>query len=243
MSRDVAEFQPNVPARIALAYATGKTVESRFGERVMFSLSDGRVMFADMATAQKINDLKPRPNRPFYIVKNQESKRGSPVEWRVWACPEDPIGEQPDGTFVVPGQPAPAWSQEAETAKMVAAGLRTTIHQDFAGREIGRTEHVQPERAVSTPAPAVAPTVEVRAALPQVNGNGTANGKAAPVPDIHQGWAIFLLAQTNTLVDVLAAALAYSSQKYGNTIKPETVQSILLSAFIGQQKRGGCDVV
>ena len=46
--RPTIEFEPNVPVEVALKYAgCGKTVNTRFGERVMFTTADDRVMFLD----------------------------------------------------------------------------------------------------------------------------------------------------------------------------------------------------
>lgn len=198
MPREVLEFTPNVPVRVALAYAAGKTIESRFGERVMFTLSDGRVMFLDLGAAQKVNELKPRPNQPFYIVKNLESKRGSPVEWRAWPSPDADCGEQSNGTFVVPRDP---------------------------------------ERALPAPAPAAA-----RITTPPMNPSSNANGNNKPpepgMPGPHQGWALFLLAQTEALIDIYAALLEYSSKKHGEAVKPDDVRTLLTTCWIAQTKNG-----
>jgi hypothetical protein len=105
--REVLELAPNVPVEIALAYGAGKIIDTAGGaQRVMFSLVNGKVMFLDLDVAQRVNELGVKPRQPFYIVKNKGGKRTDPVEWRVWMSPEASIGEQPDGTFVVPVQPA-----------------------------------------------------------------------------------------------------------------------------------------
>ena len=77
MDRDVVEFSPNVPVEVALAYGQGKIIDTRMGQRVMFTLVDNRVMFLDLDAAQRINEIQPKPRQPFYVVKNQEGKRGN----------------------------------------------------------------------------------------------------------------------------------------------------------------------
>lgn len=57
---------------------------------------------------------------------------------------------------------------------------------------------------------------------------------AAPAP--RAAWADMLLAQTNALTDVYAAALAHASAAHGNAVKPETIQSLLVTAFINLSK-------
>ena len=42
--RDVVEFPPNAPISVALKYSQGRTISGQYGERVMFTLTDGRVM-------------------------------------------------------------------------------------------------------------------------------------------------------------------------------------------------------
>jgi hypothetical protein len=201
MPREVVELQPNVPAEIALAYATGKICEGRFGDRVMYSLVGDRVLFVDLAVGQKINELGVKPRQPFCICKTHSGKKGDSPQWRVWR--RDSLGEQPDGTFVVPSS--------------------------------------TPERVSSAPAPAASAPVSNLTPVNHNNGNGSTNGNSKPPAElnIHQGWAQFLLAQTNALVDVYAAALNYASQKHGNQVKADDVRSLLTTAYISQCKGGG----
>jgi hypothetical protein len=44
------------------------------------------------------------------------------------------------------------------------------------------------------------------------------------------------------LIDVYAAALNYANTEHGDSVKPEDVRSILLSAFINVSKNGGANV-
>jgi len=57
---------------------------------------------------------------------------------------------------------------------------------------------------------------------------------AAEVPQVPE-WARVLLSQTNAIVDVYASALKHAS-RYEGAIKSETVQSVLISAFINLTK-------
>jgi hypothetical protein len=59
---------------------------------------------------------------------------------------------------------------------------------------------------------------------------------AAAAPDAWPQWASVLLGQTNALTDVYAAALAHASAAHGNAVKPETIQSLLVTAFINLSK-------
>ena len=42
--RERITFQTNVPVTVALAYADGMQVEGRFGDQIMYTLADERVM-------------------------------------------------------------------------------------------------------------------------------------------------------------------------------------------------------
>jgi hypothetical protein len=52
-------------------------------------------------------------------------------------------------------------------------------------------------------------------------------------------WAETLAAHTSTLVDVYAAVLKDAGEKHGNAVKPETVQSLLVTMFIQYAQKGG----
>jgi hypothetical protein len=50
-----------------------------------------------------------------------------------------------------------------------------------------------------------------------------------------QGWGSVLLAQTNQLIDVYAQAVAHAE---GQGVPPAVVRTVMISAFIGLQKKG-----
>jgi hypothetical protein len=100
--REVVEFPPNVPVTVALKYGHAKTVSSQYGERFMFSLADGRVMFLAPDVGGKIEALGVNVRENFTITKKWNEQPDSPVTWEVARL----AGEQPNGTFVVPAVPA-----------------------------------------------------------------------------------------------------------------------------------------
>jgi hypothetical protein len=95
--REVVDFPPNVPVSVALKYGQGRTISNQHGERVMYSLTDGRVMFLDLDVARKIESAGINVRESFTITRNTDSKTGSLIAWEVARVP----GEQPNGTFVV----------------------------------------------------------------------------------------------------------------------------------------------
>jgi len=91
-------FEANVPVTATLAYADGLKVQGRFGDQVMYSLTDGRVMYVPPMVRDKLVELGVRQNEPFAICR-AERREGNRrfIDWVV----------QPDGSAAA-AQSAPA---------------------------------------------------------------------------------------------------------------------------------------
>lgn len=98
--REVVEFAPNVAETVALKFAQGKLISNQYGERMMYSLTDNRVLFLDMPVAAQIADLGINVREDFTITKRWDGKRDAPPVWEVARIVQ--AGEQRDGTFAVP---------------------------------------------------------------------------------------------------------------------------------------------
>jgi hypothetical protein len=72
------------------------------GERFMFSLADGRVMFLDPEVGKKIEALGINARENFTITRKWDEEKGTPFPWEVARL----ASEQPNGTFVVPAAPS-----------------------------------------------------------------------------------------------------------------------------------------
>src|SRR5271166_4397156 len=81
-------FEANVPVTASLAYPDGLKVQGRFGDQVMYSLTDGRVMYVPPVVRDKLVELGIRKNEPFAIggAERREGNRRF-VDWVVQ--PED----------------------------------------------------------------------------------------------------------------------------------------------------------
>ena len=89
---EILRFEMNVPAEVALKYAgPGKPIEGRYGNRVMYTLADNRVMYVAPIVASRISDLGIQPGEPFQVCK-QEKKQGQRklIEWRVQCLESEP---------------------------------------------------------------------------------------------------------------------------------------------------------
>ena len=81
--RERIAFQTNVPVTIALAYADGLQVEGRFGDQIMYTLADERVMYVPLAVRTKLVELGIQPRQPFTICKAERKGNRRFIEWQV----------------------------------------------------------------------------------------------------------------------------------------------------------------
>lgn len=96
MSLEKVNFQMGIPVDLALKWTDGKEVNSQFGPpSVMFTTTDDRVMFLPPAAANRVRALGVEPGEPLRIVKGRK-------DWEVSRL----AGEQKDGTFAIPKEPA-----------------------------------------------------------------------------------------------------------------------------------------
>ncbi len=51
------QFQTNVPIDVALKYNDGKEVTGQYGDQVLYTLTDGRVMYVPPIVKKKIDEL------------------------------------------------------------------------------------------------------------------------------------------------------------------------------------------
>src|SRR5579863_3115764 len=88
----ILHFEMNVPAEVALKEAgPGKPIEGRYGNRVMYTLADNRVMYVAPVVASRISDLGIQPGESFHVckhVKKQGTKRL--IDWQVERLSSEP---------------------------------------------------------------------------------------------------------------------------------------------------------
>ncbi len=253
MALEKIKFQTNVPVELALKFAEGKLCDSQFGNpQYMFSTTDDRAFFVDEKVAKKIHGLRLKPGEPIDIVKAEvdytNGRKG--IEWQITRI-NPPVGEQPDGTLVVPRAgagartPAPVPVVPCANCGRPAIGIKsgtgspicTTCADDLAGA------------GARTPAPVTAASQQAshngNGSKTNGNGNGNGNGNAPairPEGDPLMPWALFLLSQTRQLIDVYALSCQYAQAKHGGLMRGEDVRSLMLSAFINVSKNGGANV-
>ena len=83
---DKVQFQTNIPIEIALKYGDGKEVSGQYGDQVMYTLTDDRVMYVPPIVKRRIEELGIGRGELFTLTK-AEKKSGTrrTIEWLVAA--------------------------------------------------------------------------------------------------------------------------------------------------------------
>src|SRR5450755_4670570 len=82
MIMDIQRFPTNTPVEVALNSPQGTIVQGRYGDRVMFHLTSGRVMYVPPIVASKIEAQGIAPGEPFELCKAQiKNGRLRSIEW------------------------------------------------------------------------------------------------------------------------------------------------------------------
>jgi len=76
------QFQTNVSIDVALKYNDGKEVTGQYGDQVLYTLTDGRIMYVPPIVKRKIDELGIGRGELFTITK-AEKKNGTrrTIEW------------------------------------------------------------------------------------------------------------------------------------------------------------------
>ena len=106
---DKVHFQTNIPVEVALKYGDGKEVNGQYGDQVLYTLTDGRVMYVPPIVKSRIEELGIRRGELFTLTK-AEKKDGTrrTIEWLVDAGDrkeKPPRGNVPAATGQRPLQP------------------------------------------------------------------------------------------------------------------------------------------
>jgi hypothetical protein len=141
--KQVLRFPVNTPIQVALRVDSGQHVEGRYGEQVLYSLADDRIMYVPPIVEQRIQELAIASGELFEIVKH-ELKEGSrrSIQWRVRRLPE-----QPELSADSPGEPTQIVNDEtgAPQANGKQNGSEPGVNQTANGRGNGHAESNGPK--------------------------------------------------------------------------------------------------
>ena len=106
---DKVQFQTNIPVEVTLKYGDGKEVNGQYGDQVLYTLTDGRVMYVPPIVKRRIEELGIGRGELFTLTK-AEKKSGTrrTIEWLVDAGDrgeKPPRGNVPAATGQRPLQP------------------------------------------------------------------------------------------------------------------------------------------
>ena len=124
------QFQTNVPIDVALKYNDGKEVTGQYGDQVLYTLTDGRVMYVPPIVKKKIDELGIGRGELFTITK-AEKKNGTrrTIEWVVAT---DGSGDRnPQRRDQQPNGTAPA---QRRGGSRIGAGKRKWSQAEFTQR-------------------------------------------------------------------------------------------------------------
>ena len=110
----ILRFETNLPVEVALAYPDGKLVEGRYGDQMLYTLTDGRRMYVHPLVAKRITDLGIGQEESFEICKRQvKNGNRKGIEWQVTRLEaEPPVAFAPQPV----SRPAAAPSAATKTA-------------------------------------------------------------------------------------------------------------------------------
>jgi len=144
MGGDKVQFRTNVAAEVALKYGDGKDVAGQYGDQVLYTLTDGRVMYVPPIVRKQIQDFGIARGELFTITKT-EKKNGTrrTIEWIVSTngrAADQPARARPtvnnraarSGSDGVPGSTTGSRSSVAEEQRgAVASGGQQLLLQAF----------------------------------------------------------------------------------------------------------------
>jgi hypothetical protein len=89
--KEIVKFPVNTSVEVALRFEAGKRVEGRYGDQVMYSLMDNRVMYVPPYVEQRIQELAIGAGEALLLCK-KEVKDGNRkwIEWSVRRAPQQP---------------------------------------------------------------------------------------------------------------------------------------------------------
>jgi hypothetical protein len=142
-SKPMAEylrFSTNIAVEVALRFPEGKQVQSKLeggADQMMYSLTDGRVMYVPLHVGERIRELRIGPGERFSLVKAEVktgNRRG--IEWQVKrvdpppeppaprpAAPTAPQATKPEGAAAQPVTPAGVQSQSTNNGEGSAPAI------------------------------------------------------------------------------------------------------------------------
>src|ERR1039458_3641998 len=129
--KEVVKLPINTPVEVTLQFEDGKRVEGRYGDQVMYSLTDNRVMYVPLYVEQRLQELAIGAGEPLLLCKKvvKEGSRNR-TEWSVRRAPQPPLA---------PANGTSAMDSVAPDATLDLRPLGPTDDSEIAARSEGET--------------------------------------------------------------------------------------------------------
>lgn len=259
------EFHAGVPVEVTLA-APGELVSGTWKDVVIYRLQNGQTMYLDAEVAASVKMMEIQPGEKFFVCQYYVDPEKKHPAWNVWLAPETEKAraarEEPELERQLresidlaqrknarPKQPPNARKPVTDSPVIDEYGNRwqEECWNGSSGNDGSAKLNSESNRSASAP---LTPNAAIRPALVREADSRAdhSDGSAADLPAAeppamsHFGWAQFLLSQSQALIDVQAAALDYAGKRYGAALKSEDVRSLVITAFINLNRKGGSHV-
>src|SRR5262249_54851776 len=124
--KEVVKFGIDTPVEVSLRFETGKHVEGRYGEQVMYSLLDNRVMYVPPYVDQRIRELAIAAGEPLLLCKQSKTDGNRKwIEWSVRRAPQQPL---PSPNETAAADQVPTNSQNQRNGSTNGNGSRSPHH-------------------------------------------------------------------------------------------------------------------
>ena len=215
---DIVKFEWDQPVEVALKYPDPKIFESQWGgERAMYSLTDGRVMYLDSIGAARIKSLDIQPGEMFFVVKRKNGRLTDFVAFREGQEPP-----APDHRWSASGpSKKPAYKTPDLVANVAARNASSDLERQLA-QSIDMVERRKLEAKLNQhiDAPAAETNGSERKRT-EVNGNGASKPPRTKVP---------VNRAVLEAVRMVQHAMKETGEQWSDASKQDLVSTILITA-------------
>lgn len=106
MNMNIVRFPINVPVQVSFTSTPAKLTQGRYGDRMLFHLTDGRIMYVPPVVAKMIEEQAIGP-REWFELRKAELKNGRKrsIEWTLKRIDPDPLRDGVEGAALEPETP------------------------------------------------------------------------------------------------------------------------------------------
>jgi|GEM_PF-3584050 len=211
----ILRFQINMPVQLALASQHGTMIQGRYGDRMLFHLADGRIMYVAPVVATMIEELAIAAGERFELCKTQIKNGQRHIEWKLKRIDSEPPRDEVEGEASEPETPL---ERDLRVSTEIA-NARRAANED-------------PQAITAIPDDAIPPFA------PITNGNRPAatvmpDGNGQPLPSTKLEHAL-----------KTAISAAYNAEKYGTELgyvvrfDADAIKSMAITVLINMSESG-----